>query len=183
MINNFRKSFTDNDFEVKTTTDGNEALRSILEDPPEMVLADANLNNLNAFDLLEKIEENEEVNKVPLIVFSQTGAKLHREKALELEAKDFIVGYSDSPRETAMRVKRHLGDEKAYIFKMISNPQAGAELAEDLGYGRETKCSSCEKDLSLYLLRRLELGGDIFQVSLFCPNCSKKYGESDKKAI
>ncbi len=172
----FRENFFQEGFQVATTTSGREALEIINQAPPDAILADANLPELNAFEILERIKDNEKMERIPFIVYSRSGAEEHRERAMDLEARDFVVGLSDPPKDVVMKVKSHLGEQKAYILDISSDMESGAEIARDMGYKYGARCSSCNNTLSLHLLRNLSWGENAFKVSLICPRCSFRHG-------
>ncbi len=172
----FQENFLKEGFQVATTSSGEEAIEIIKKDPPDMVIADANLSGMTAFQIIDTLRDEDLIKKSPVIVYSRTGSEVHREKAMDYEAKDFIVGLSDSPRDIALKVKSHLGEQKVYIFDLSLNEKMGKEISLDLGYGGGVKCSECGAPLSLHLLRNLNLGKDTFKASLVCPKCSFRHG-------
>ncbi len=161
-------------FHVATTDSGKETLDIIREAPPDIVLADANLPEINAFEILDNIKKDESTKRVPIIVFSRTGSDYHREKAMDYEAKDFVVGLSDSLKAITLRIKKHLGLQRAYNFDINPDTESSTMIAQDLGYRNGARCPSCKTDLSLQLLRNLSFGENVFNVSLICPHCYLK---------
>jgi PleD family two-component response regulator len=173
----FENSFLKENFQVATTIRGENALEIINQDIPDVIIADANLDDINAFDLLEILKKNEKTKRIPFIIYSRTGAAEHREKAMDSEAKDFVVGLSDSPRDVVSKIKSHLGEQAVYVFTIDEkNKHIGLQLARDIGYEGGTKCPHCSSDLSLYLLRNLSLGKNTFKISLVCSKCTFRYG-------
>jgi len=173
----FEDSFLKENFQVATTTRGERALDIINQDLPDVIIADANLDDISAFALLELLKKNEKTERIPFIVYSRTGSGEHRDKAMDCEAKDFIVGLSDSPRDVVSKIKSHLGEQAAYVFAISEkNKDAALSLARDIGYEGGTKCPTCSSDLSLYLLRNLSLGKNTFKISLICSKCSFRHG-------
>ncbi len=161
-------------FHVAITNNGREALDVIREAPPDLILADANLSEMSGFELLEALKKDEHTKRIPFIVFSRTGSDTHREMAMENEARDFVVGLSESPKEVSLKIKRHLGVQRAYNFDIQPEGESSIMIAQDLGYKEGTTCHSCGAPLSLQLLRNLSLGENVFNVSLFCPRCYHK---------
>lgn len=170
----FQNFFQKEDFYVSTTTDGKRVLEMIIEDPPDIVLADIALKNLSAIDILKQVHRYEEIKNVPLIVFSRTGAKNHFDDAITHEAKDFVVGLSEPPEKVVLKVKSHLGMQKTYLLDVTLNDDA-TEIIKDLGYKDKEKCKNCGASVSLHLLRNLALGKDIFKVSVICTRCNFKH--------
>jgi PleD family two-component response regulator len=173
----FENSFLEENFEVATTTRGEKALEIINQSAPDVIIADTNLHDINAFELLEILKKNENTKRIPFIVYSRTGSVEHREKAMDHEAKDFVIGLSDSPRDVVSKIKSHLGEEAVYVFEIDEkNKNTGLRIARDIGYEGGTKCPKCSSDLSLYLLRNLALGKNTFKISLVCSKCAFRHG-------
>lgn len=169
----FEDSFLKENFQVATTSNGRKALEIINQSPPDVVIADANLQEIDAFSLLDALHENEKTKRIPFVVYSRTGSEEHREKAMDHEAKDFIIGLSDSPKDVVYRIKSHLGEQAAYVFRIDEqNMEVALLLAKDIGHEGTLKCPTCNADLSLYLLRNLSLGKNTLKASFVCPKCS-----------
>jgi len=139
----FKEEFLRENFQVATINDGNRALEIIKKVAPDIILADANLPGLTAFELLDKISEFERSKRVPLVVYSRTGSEKQREEAMDHEAKDFVVGLSDSPKAIVLKIKSHLGEEKSYLFDLSRNLEEGRKISQVLGYPPEMRCPKC----------------------------------------
>jgi len=71
-------------YEVRTVTDGLEALRAIREDPPHLVISDVNMPNMNGFELTRRLREDRKTSRIPIIILS---ARKHADDVLEGYAK------------------------------------------------------------------------------------------------
>ncbi len=170
--NNFSEIFLKESFDVTITNSGRGILEIVDHDPPDVILADVNLPDIDIFSVLDKLMEDERTKRIPFIVYSRTGAEEHRDKAMEHEAKDFVVGLSDSPKDIVSRIKMHLGEQAAYIFNIEeSNRDVATTLADVVGYNEKLKCPNCGTNISLRLLRNLALGKNTFNVSFVCSKC------------
>jgi len=169
---NFKEKFVQEGFQVATTENGEEALQIIRKDPPDIVLADASLPEINGFRIIESLREKEETKRIPVIIYSSTGREEDREEAMSYEAKDFISGHTDSPHTALTKVKSHLGEQKSYTLEILSSMEGARELVEDLGYDKGMTCSTCRGKLSLHFIRNLSMGRNLFHVSVICTHCS-----------
>ncbi len=168
----FNKNFSEDGFETITANNGDQAFGLAKENLPNIIIADAFLENLNGFDLIEKLRENEITKKIPVVIYSRSGSSEHKERAIDLMAKDFINGLSDSPKQSVLKVKIHLGAQKSYTIKPATDSlERAGELASDLG--RDIKCSSCGENKALYLMRNLNARENDFKLSFICPHCFK----------
>ncbi len=172
----FKNNFLEEGFDVvATTTSGAEALQIINEMVPDVVLLDTNLPEVDGFDILNAIRNNDTTRRMPVVIYSKSGSEQHYEKALDYEANDFIVGISDSPKDIVTRVKAHLGEQKVYIFDVDSDINTASKMAADLGFTDNLNCSVCGAKLQLHLLRNLNLGKNIFNVSFACSSCAYRF--------
>lgn len=94
-------------YQVTTATDGREALTRITADPPDLVLMDISMPNVDGFEALERIKTTEEWARIPVIML--TGAHLDRQsrmRSLELGADDFLSKPFDE-EELVVRIRNH----------------------------------------------------------------------------
>jgi DNA-binding response OmpR family regulator len=78
-------------YEVCVAEDGEEALRTIEQHPPDLVLLDVMMPNLDGFGLLEKIRSNSTLKDVRVILLTAKGRDVEREKGLALGADEYIT--------------------------------------------------------------------------------------------
>jgi DNA-binding response OmpR family regulator len=76
--------------------DGEEALKLLESDVPDILLLDLVLPGMSGFDVLEKIKADERLKNIPVLVFSNLGQQSEIEKAKKLGAlKHFIKAEMD----------------------------------------------------------------------------------------
>ena len=168
----YSETFIKENYSVLETKSGKEALAIIQEGKPDIVLADAALPELDGFDLLTLLRKASMSQKLPIIIFAQFEKREDRLRAIELEAKDFIVGTANTPRDVLLRVKIHLGEEETHRIHIgEKNTEEAKQIARSLGYAPNLNCPRCENELILFLIRDLSKGQNYFKLSLICPNC------------
>lgn len=96
------------DFEVVEAVDGEEALKIMEKEKPDLVLLDLILPNIDGFEVLKRMKEKTHLTKVPVIILSNLGQKDEIEKGLGLGAVDFLVKAQFTPQEIITKVKEHL---------------------------------------------------------------------------
>jgi DNA-binding response OmpR family regulator len=97
--------------EVETYTDGRAALARVLEEPPELLLLDLMMPDLDGFELLKLLRlDSRGRHVVVLIVSARTGHRAQLE-TLQLGANAYIYK-PFSPRELAMQVRQLLEEEE-----------------------------------------------------------------------
>lgn len=96
--------------EIETYTDGRAALARVLEEPPDLLLLDLMMPDLDGFELLKLLRlDSRGRNVVVLVVSARTGHRAQLE-TLQLGANAYIYK-PFSPRELATQV-RHLLEER-----------------------------------------------------------------------
>lgn len=95
------------EFEVVTTTDGREAWTYLTEhedDPPDLVVLDVMMPDLDGFAVLERIRNHEDLAAVPVLMLTSRSREEDVLQALEAGADDFVAK-PFSPAELMERVK------------------------------------------------------------------------------
>ncbi len=97
-------------YDVRTATDGREALREFFETRPDLVILDTRMSTMDGFTLIERIRE---ISDVPLIVLSAYGDEEDVVRALDLGADDYVL----KPyrlNELLARMRAHLRRYRAF---------------------------------------------------------------------
>jgi PAS domain S-box-containing protein len=94
-------------FDVVTVADGESALQSALQRPPDLILADIMMPRLDGFGLLQAVRANDALKSVPVLLLSARAGEESRIEGLQSGADDYLVK-PFSARELLARVKSHL---------------------------------------------------------------------------
>jgi len=78
-------------FEIKSTNNGEEALALIPSFKPDVVLADIEMPKMNGYQLCEKIKKNPETSVIPVLLLTGAFEPIDEELAKQVKADDFIV--------------------------------------------------------------------------------------------
>ena len=78
-------------YEVRTASDGEEALAAIDADPPDLILLDVNMPTKNGFEVCEAIRARNEWSHIRIIMLTAHGRDIEREKGLALGADDYLT--------------------------------------------------------------------------------------------
>jgi signal transduction histidine kinase len=78
-------------FEVEAVADGRAALAAARTSPPDLVIADVMMPNLDGLALLRELRGNEGTRAVPVILLSARGGEESRIQGLEGGADDYLV--------------------------------------------------------------------------------------------
>jgi len=169
----YEEVFKEENFEVFATKKGKEALELARREKPDIVIADVGLSEINGLELLESFKKETATERIPVIIFDQIEKEKSKQKAIDLEAKDFIAAATVTPTEVVRKVKIALGEQRSYRISILKNLYDAKELISDLGYTYDFKCPECGSDLVLYLIRDLSRGEKYFIISVICPVCNK----------
>jgi diguanylate cyclase (GGDEF)-like protein len=99
-------------YDVTTCTNGSAALRSIYENSYSMVLSDILMPQLDGFQLLQKVRELPESERIPVVMLTSMGKDQDVHRGFELGADDYIVKPFSSA-ELLSRVRRLLNKQAA----------------------------------------------------------------------
>jgi DNA-binding response OmpR family regulator len=91
-------------YQVIMATDGEQAIKMINEEKPQIVFLDVMMPKKNGYDVLETVRSVPENKNIYIIVLSASGSGNDRNKALAKGANEFI-SKPFSPIEAAARVK------------------------------------------------------------------------------
>lgn len=178
MANSLKDIFEREGFEVVLTTDSGMDLLNIVNDKSiriDAAIVDVDLEGIKGFDALAAIRNNEETKKLTVMMYANSKNTDYYEKALDYEASDFFISTTDTPKEIAIKVKVHLGEQKTYLIDVPRESESAKELLRDVGYREDFFCPECKNNLKLQLLRDLSMGKNVFRVAFVCSSCSFRY--------
>lgn len=99
-----RWHFEREEFDVRQTGDGEEALILAREQAPDIVLLDWMLENLSGIEVCRQLRKVESTANVPIIMLTARGEEDDRIRGLEIGADDYVTK-PFSPRELVARAK------------------------------------------------------------------------------
>ncbi|GII24037.1 SpoIIE family protein phosphatase [Planosporangium mesophilum] len=99
-------------YRVDTAPDGQAALRKILADPPDLVLTDVMMPDLDGFGLLAALRANPATTLIPVVMVSARAGDGATVEGLEAGADDYLVK-PFSARELLARVRANLELDRA----------------------------------------------------------------------
>ena len=119
-------------YSVTECNDGLEALATISEHKPDVLITGIKMPNMGGFELLERLKQDPTLAKIPVFVFSHRGDPADREHARNLGVADFLVHGFATPNEIAERIERLVAQEKV-SYRLVLNLTAldGPKFRED----------------------------------------------------
>jgi CheY-like chemotaxis protein/uncharacterized membrane protein len=131
---NQRRSITElighDDVEITAVPTGAEALRELRKQKYDCMVLDLLLGDMNGFDLLDKIRDDEELNDLPIIIYTGKDLDSKEETRLRKYAESIIIKDVRSPErlldETTLflhRVEANLPEDKRKILQKLHNKE------------------------------------------------------------
>ncbi len=96
---------------IRTASNGRQALSSIKEQRPDLIILDVTLPGLSAFEIVQVLKKEESLNKIPLIIHTSHDLSLDEQKELELGPTIFVTKTRTCEELTdIVRKALHLGN-------------------------------------------------------------------------
>jgi len=113
---------------VEVAYDGEEGYAKIKQYQPDLILLDIVMPKMNGYEVLEKMNENG--NKIPVIIISNSGQPVELEKTKKLGAVDYLIKTQFDPNEVIDKIKNYLnkGNNDEKEIKPQENPKASKRL-------------------------------------------------------
>jgi len=95
-------------FNIIVAEDGDEAMRKIKEEPPDLILLDIVLPNVNGWEILRNIKRDKNLENLKVIILSNLGEKEEVEKGIEAGATKYLVKAHYTPSEVVKEIREIL---------------------------------------------------------------------------
>lgn len=115
-------------YRVRIAKGGHEALESIEQQKPELVLLDIMMPGLNGYEVCEMIRQSYDHAQLPVIMLTALNQANDRVKGFEVGANDYL-SKPFNKQELAARIKAHLTASTAELRK-VENQQLLTELKQ-----------------------------------------------------
>jgi len=110
-------------YQVATTPTGEEAIRMLRNDPPDLVLLDIMLPGMDGLEVCRAVKARESTANVPVIMLTAKGEEVDIVRGLELGADDYMTK-PFSPRVLLARIRavlRRSAEEKTVGSQRVIN--------------------------------------------------------------
>jgi DNA-binding response OmpR family regulator len=109
LSNLLEKKLKEIGYDVSVAFDGEEGLNKIKELKPDLVLLDIIMPKKGGFEVLEEMQKDSQLKKIPVIIISNSGQPVEISKALDLGVKDYLIKTQFDPQEVIEKVKNQIG--------------------------------------------------------------------------
>ena len=109
MIDLLQRKLTQEGYEVIVAKDGEEGLKRMRETNPDLILLDIVLPKMGGFEVMEEMNKEPELKKIPVIIVSNSGQPVELDQARKLGAKDWLIKTEFDPQEVVDKVEKQIG--------------------------------------------------------------------------
>lgn len=114
------RGLLEEDYVVKVATRGQLALKIVAAQPPDLILLDVMMPEMDGYEVCRQLKENEDTRHIPVIFVTAKGEADDEAKGFELGAADYITK-PVSPPIVRARVRAHLelADQRRYLRDLV----------------------------------------------------------------
>lgn len=136
------KLLTKNEYEVKTTSNGKEALEIIDEFNPSVILADWTMPIMDGIELCNKIKSNEKHKLIYYIILTARSSLNDKIRGLDIGADDFLSKPIEN-QELLARIRTGVRIHNLQVeLKSVEHTKAIVEMACTIGHEINNPLSS-----------------------------------------
>jgi two-component system, OmpR family, alkaline phosphatase synthesis response regulator PhoP len=95
-------------YEVRVARDGQEAIDSVRQVTPDLIILDAMMPAVSGYDVCEYLRSVPDFHDIPVIMLTAKGRDIDRQKGMALGATDYITK-PFSTRDLVEMVKKQIG--------------------------------------------------------------------------
>lgn len=95
-------------YQVTWKENGEEALKAIKADKPDLILLDVMMPVMDGYEVLRRLKEDENLKSIPVVMLTARAQERDVVKGIDLGAEDYITK-PFHPAELLARVKRIVG--------------------------------------------------------------------------
>ncbi|MEG4228657.1 diguanylate cyclase [Microcoleus sp. N9_B2] len=138
---------------VRKALNGRMALQGIHRDPPNLILLDINMPQMNGYEVCQKLKASEASDQIPVIFISALEQLENKVRAFELGCVDYITKPFQE-QEVLMRVKNQLLIQQQRQQLLEQNQRLEHEIQERLRAEAEVRQLSVTDELTGLYNRR-----------------------------
>ena len=106
-----KKKLVEKDYEVAIAENGKIGVEKIKEFDPDLILLDIIMPEMNGFEVLKTMEE-EDLSQIPVIIISNSGQPVEIDKVRKFGVEDWIIKTEFDPQEVINKVVSEIGEPK-----------------------------------------------------------------------
>ncbi|MBI5075068.1 MAG: response regulator [Nitrospirae bacterium] len=119
------------DFEIKSVSNGEDALNLLESFQPDLVLADIEMPKVNGYQLCDRIKKNPATAHIPVILLAGAFEPIDEELAAQIHADDSVIKPFES-QELISKINSVLTMSSAGAEELVAAEETVAEAGEDV---------------------------------------------------
>ncbi|MEA3357210.1 MAG: response regulator [Patescibacteria group bacterium] len=96
-------------YAVTIACNGEEAMEKMRTSAPDLILLDIVMPKKGGMEVMEEMQIDPELKKIPVIVISNSGQPVDIDRAQELGAKDWLIKTEFDPQEVINKIIKQIG--------------------------------------------------------------------------
>lgn len=109
IIKLLQKKLISDGYDVSVAIDGEEGLETAKKLKPDLILLDIIMPKKNGFEVLEEMNKDPEMQKIPVIIVSNSGQPMELDRAQRLGVKDWLIKTEFDPKEVLVKIWKLIG--------------------------------------------------------------------------
>ena len=98
-------------FRVSLASNGEDGLKLVEREKPDMIILDILLPQMDGYEFLESVKNNQLSANIPVLVLSNLGQKEDVDKAMQLGASRYLIKAHSMPQNVIRNIKDILNIE------------------------------------------------------------------------
>jgi PleD family two-component response regulator len=117
-------------YKVRCVTNGTMALRTVRNHPPDAILLDIKMPDMDGYQVCEALKSDEKTSEIPIIFLSALDQVFDKFKAFKVGGVDYISKPFE-PKEVLLRLETQvtIQHQKRQLKEAIERQQQTAEIA------------------------------------------------------
>jgi DNA-binding response OmpR family regulator len=109
MIDLMRLILERRGYEVQGAVGGKEGLEALRRDPPDLVLLDLMMPDVDGWEIFRQLKASDELKKIPVVVVTAKAQGIDRVLGLQIAGVDDYITKPFGPKQLVASVERLLG--------------------------------------------------------------------------
>ena len=166
-------------YDVSVAMDGREALETVAEEPPDLILLDIMMPEMDGYEVCERLKGDERYAKIPIIFLTALTEIENKTKGFKMGAVDYITKPFEIT-EVQARVKTHLSLVLAGRELEMHNEILEIKVAERTQELEVTQDITIHSLASLAETRDNETGGHILRTQRYVQVLAQRLADHPK---
>lgn len=145
-------------YHVRSSNWGEDGIRSCLANPPDLVVLDIRLPDIDGFEVARRLRTNHRTKDIPIIFLTEKRERMDRLKGLELHAEDYITKPFDI-QELRIRIRNVLErSQRTSLINPVTELPEGSWVDDQLA----TALQSTEAGLLFIKIQNVDLFREVY---------------------